>query len=43
MGGFIELKTTFEACIGLFSLSEHENIGSRLMKGCHAEAALHAA
>ena len=40
MEALSRLKTTFEACIGLFSPTEQENIRSQLMKGCHAEAAL---
>ena len=36
MEALLRLKATFEA----FSPTEQENIGSRRVKGCHAEAAL---
>ena len=37
MEALSRLKATFEACIGLFPPTEHENIGSRLAKGWHAD------
>ena len=39
-GGFIEAKSNFWGLYWTFSPTEHENIGSRLAKGWHAEVAL---